>query len=210
MKHLKTTIALSLGLMMCSTMLAQGIKKFTFDVLYGIEHVETVNKGTNLFVPKNTQQRADNVALNVNYRLTDRFVVKMGLRHTLMTQTVVSNVFVECGNTTPQEIESAKVRLETAQYREIAFPLALRYYICAKENALKQYADAGTEMLISDEGNTRTGLRLGYGFEMPLFKKMAFFIQPTYRFAFGKRLNSARLDAKIQQHNIGIEAGLRF
>ncbi len=210
MTHLKTVISLSLSLIVCSTMLAQSAKKFTFDVRYGIEHVETINKGANAFVPKNKQQRADNVALNVAYRLSDRLHVTTGLRHTLLTQSVVSNVFIQCGNTTAEEIELMRNRLKTEQFREIAFPLALRYYTCAKENSFKQYADAGTEMFVSDAGNTRTGLRFSYGFEVPLSRKVAFFIQPTYRFTFGKHPFSERYDTKIHQHNVGIEAGLRF
>lgn len=201
---------LSIGLLIALNLSAQSAKKFTFDARYGVEHVETTNKGSNFFVARHTKQKANTVGINLNYRLSERFFIKTGFRHTLLTQTVASNFFIECGNTTAQEIALIEARLKADRFNEIALPTAIRYYTYAKNPFVKMYVEGGVDIIFDDNGNVRTGLSLSYGLEVPFGKKIAVFIQPTYRFAFNKAALSERFDPKIQQHNLGFEAGLRF
>jgi hypothetical protein len=209
MKHLKTLLALSIVLNIGSTLAAQDLKRFKLDAFYGIEHVETNNKGTSLFVPHNKKQVGQCVGLNVNYGINDRLFVKMGLRVTSLTQTVVSNILIECGNTTEEEIELMRTRIKAAQYVETALSSAIRYYVKPKKPIFNTYIEGSTDVIFSDEGIT-PGLGIAYGFEISLRQKAVVFIQPTYRFRLHKADFSRRLDPNIQQHNIGVAMGLRF
>jgi hypothetical protein len=209
MKHLKTIIALCIALNIGSTLVAQDLKRFKLEAFYGIEHVEINNKGTSLFVARNKKQMGQNAGFNVNYGINDRLFVKMGLRVTSLTQTVVSNIFLECGNTTQEEIEGMRARLKAAQYVELALSSAIRYYVQPKKTIFNSYFEACTDVIHSDEGIT-PGLGIAYGFEVSLKQKAVIFIQPTYRFRLQKADFSERLDPNIQQHNIGVAMGVRF
>jgi Outer membrane protein beta-barrel domain len=209
MKHLKTLIATCIALNIGSSLAAQDLKRFKLDAFYGIEHVEINNKGTSFFPARNTKQVGQSVGLNVNYGINDRLFVKMGLRVTSLTQTVVSNIFIECGNTTEEEIELVKTRIKAAQYIETALSSAVRYYVKPKKPIFNTYIEGSTDLIFSDEGIT-PGLGIAYGFEVSLGQKAVVFVQPTYRFRLHKADFSRRLDPNIQQHNVGVAMGLRF
>ncbi len=208
MQYLKKLTTLSIGLMMSWTLSAQDLSRFSFEAVYGIEHVEINNNGTNFFVPKNKKQRAENFGFNLNYRLNDRFLFKTGLRYTQLTHAEVSNVFIECGNTTQEEIALMREGLTRPQY-EIGLISAARYYFLREKPFLNTYVEGGTGIINSDEG-VRPDLSIAFGFELPVFQKTTLFIQPIYRFAWHKKVNSQALDAQIQQHNLGVAVGLKF
>jgi hypothetical protein len=209
MMHFKTTFALALCLNLGFTLSAQNLKRFKIDAFYGIEHVETNNKGSDLWVPRNRKQEAKNFGLNLNYELNDRFFIRSGFRMTHLTETVVSNFLFDCGNVTPEEIALMTTELKTKHFTEIALSSGVRYYVQKKKPIFNMYVESGVDW-VNDNDGIKPNMSISYGFEATLWEKCAIFIQPTYRFAINKTGLSRRLDSKIQQHNIGATIGFRF